>query len=105
MSACLSVTVITNVDTRLNAATAMIRVRMMNIMRFSVCTAANQLRFWRDQSRISTLPLMTCVKSIATCGARCMSAIFRRKPDGAGSLNMVIASLIWIKASVESYSK
>ena len=45
MSACLSVTVITRVDTRLNAATAMIRVRMMNIMRFSVCTAANQLAF------------------------------------------------------------
>jgi hypothetical protein len=51
MSACLSVTVITSVDTRLKAATAMISVRMMNIMRFSVCTAANQLLFCCDQSR------------------------------------------------------
>ncbi|MOA51129.1 hypothetical protein D3C78_1742380 [compost metagenome] len=39
MSACLSVTTITSVDTRLNAATATISVRMMNIMRFSICTA------------------------------------------------------------------
>ena len=52
MSACLSVTVITSVDTRLNAATAMISVRMMNIMRFSICTAANQVLFCCDQSRI-----------------------------------------------------
>ena len=44
MSACLSVTVITSVETRLNAATATISVRMMNIRRFSTCTAANQLR-------------------------------------------------------------
>ena len=51
MSARLSVTDITKVDTKLNAATATIRVRMMNIMRFSSCTAANQLRFWRVQSR------------------------------------------------------
>ena len=39
MSACLSVTVITCADTMLNAATAMISVRMMNITRFSICTA------------------------------------------------------------------
>ena len=42
----LSVTVITRVETKLNAATATMRVRMMNIMRFSSCTAANQVRFW-----------------------------------------------------------
>ena len=41
----LSVTVITSVLTRLKAATATIRVRMMNIIRFSSCTAANQVRF------------------------------------------------------------
>ena len=35
MSACLSVTVITSVLTRLKAATATMRVKMMNIMRFS----------------------------------------------------------------------
>ena len=69
MSACLSVTVITSVDTRLKAATAMISVRMMNIMRFSVCTAANQLRFCCDQSRISRLPLRVRDSSSATCGA------------------------------------
>jgi hypothetical protein len=50
MSARLSVTVITSVLTRLNAATATISVRMMNIIRFSTCTAANQVRFWRVQS-------------------------------------------------------
>ena len=51
MSARLSVTVITRVDTRLNAATATISVRMMNIMRFSSCTAANQVLFCCVQSR------------------------------------------------------
>jgi hypothetical protein len=54
MSARLSVTVITSVDTRLKAATATISVRMMNIMRFSICTASNQLRLVRVQSRTST---------------------------------------------------
>jgi hypothetical protein len=51
MSARLSVTVITSVLTRLKAATATISVRMMNIMRFSSCTAANQVRFCCVQSR------------------------------------------------------
>ena len=55
MSARLSVTVITSVETRLNAATATISVRMMNIMRFSICTAANQVLFARVQSRIRKL--------------------------------------------------
>ena len=51
MSARLSVTVITSIETRLKAATAMISARMMNIMRFSTCTAANHTRFSSDQSR------------------------------------------------------
>ena len=51
MSARLSVTVITSVETRLKAATATISVRMMNIRRFSICTASNQLRLVRVQSR------------------------------------------------------
>ena len=51
MSARLSVTVITSVLTKLKAATATMSVRMMNIMRFSTCTAANQVRFCCDQSR------------------------------------------------------
>jgi hypothetical protein len=41
----LSVTVITCVETMLNAATAMISVRMMNITRFSICTARKKLAF------------------------------------------------------------
>ncbi|MNV64730.1 hypothetical protein D3C71_1573870 [compost metagenome] len=53
ISARLSVTVITRVVTRLKAATATIKVRMMNIMRFSTCTAANQVLFCCVQSRIS----------------------------------------------------
>jgi hypothetical protein len=51
MSARLSVTVITSVETRLKAATATMSVRMMNISRFSICTASNQLRLLRVQSR------------------------------------------------------
>jgi hypothetical protein len=50
MSACLSVTVITSVDTRLNAATATISVRMMNIIVFSICTASYQAALVRVQS-------------------------------------------------------
>jgi len=53
MSARLSVTVITSVETRLKAATATISVRMMNISRFSTCTASNQARWLRVQSRSS----------------------------------------------------
>ena len=43
MSACLSVTIITSVETMLNAATATISGRMMNIIRFSICTARKKL--------------------------------------------------------------
>ena len=50
MSACLSVTVITSVETRLNAATATISVRMMNIIVFSICTASYQAALVRVQS-------------------------------------------------------
>ena len=55
MSACLSVTVITSVDTRLNAATATISVRMMNIIVFSICTASYQAALVRVQSCTRTL--------------------------------------------------
>ena len=54
ISACLSVTVITSVLTRLKAATATISVKMMNISRFSICTAWNQLRLVRVQSLTRT---------------------------------------------------
>ena len=43
MSACLSVTAMTSVETMLKAATATISDRMMNIMFFSICTARKKL--------------------------------------------------------------
>ena len=63
MSARLSCTVITSVDTRLNAATATMSVRMMNIMRFSSSTAANQVLFCCVQSRIKRSPLRLAASS------------------------------------------
>ncbi|MNG36077.1 hypothetical protein D3C84_1229930 [compost metagenome] len=57
MSARLSLTVITSVETRLKAATATISARMMNIMRFCRRTASNQVRFCWVQSRSSRSPL------------------------------------------------
>ena len=53
MSACLSVTAITSVDTMLKAATATISERMMNIMFFSICTARKKLAWLRVQSLIA----------------------------------------------------
>ena len=50
ISACLSVTAMTSVETILNAATATIRMRMMNIMRFSICTAWKKLVWLMLQS-------------------------------------------------------
>ncbi len=50
MSDCLSFTAMTRDDSRLKAATATISARIRNIMRFSVLTAANQVRLLRDQS-------------------------------------------------------
>jgi hypothetical protein len=52
MSACLSVTAMTSVDTRLKAATATISDRMMNIMFFSICTARKKLAWLLVQSQI-----------------------------------------------------
>ena len=87
----LSVTVITSVETKLNAATAMIKVRMMNIMRFSVCTAANQFLFCLVQSL--THKPGSCIESwSATFAACCISSNFRRKPDGPSNRNNAAAS-------------
>jgi hypothetical protein len=55
ISDCLSFTAITRDDKRLNAATATINAKIKNIMRFSVCTAANQVRLLRDQSATATV--------------------------------------------------
>ena len=50
ISACLSVTTITSVETILNAATATISMRMMNMTFFSICTARKKLAWLRVQS-------------------------------------------------------
>ena len=103
MSARLSVTNITKVLTKLNAATATIRVRMMNIMRFSTCTAANQVRFCRVQSRTHR-PGSMGINSSATWRARCKSRSFKRTPLGPSSRNKVWASARCNKAMLASYS-
>ena len=74
--------VITSVLTRLKAATATIRVRMMAIMRFSICTAAYQVLFWRVQSSSSKRPESAPASSCVTCGAWCMSFRRARTPVG-----------------------
>ena len=50
ISACLSCTTITRVETILKAATPTISDRMMNITIFSVATARKKLECWRVQS-------------------------------------------------------
>ena len=85
MSACLSVTVITCAETMLNAATAMISVRMMNITRFSICTARKKFAWLRVQSRISALTVELPASSRATAGAANRSSSFRRTPDTPSS--------------------
>ncbi len=56
MSDCLSVTTMTRVETTLNAATATISVRMMNITRFSTSTALKKFAWLRVQSLMKTSP-------------------------------------------------
>ena len=69
MSACLSVTVITCADTMLNAATAMISVRMMNITRFSICTARKKLAWLASSRGLRRSTLRRPASSRATRGA------------------------------------
>ena len=98
MSARLSVTVITSVDTRLNAATATISVRMMNIRRFSICTASNQLRLVRVQSRTLDLGPQARRELAARRGARaCRSFSFSCTPLGPSRRNSRCASSRWIQ--------
>ena len=105
MSARLSVTVITSVLTRLNAATATISVRMMNIMRFSSCTAANQVRFCLVQSRTTRSPLTLRASCAPTWRAWCRSLSRIRTPLGPSSRKIRAASSRCSSASAESYSK
>ena len=104
MSACFSFTVITKVDTKLNAATAIINVRIMNIIFFSVWTAANQLRFDLDQSVTQRAWGTIAANSLATSGARCISSTLTRKPDGSRSRNKAAASFQCMMAKELSYS-
>ena len=84
MSACLSVTTITCADTMLNAATATISVRMMNITRFSICTARKKLAWLRVQSRISASTRQLCQQARARPrGAANRSSSFSRTPRHA----------------------
>ena len=50
MSAFLSFTAMNRLDTMLNAATAMMRNTIRNIMRFSISTARKNVAFCRVQS-------------------------------------------------------
>ena len=92
MSARLSCTVMTSVLTRLKAATATMRVRMMAIMRFSICTAAYQVRFWRGQSSSKRRPVSVPASSCVTCGAWRMSCRRTRTPVGPSWRKMRRAS-------------
>ena len=105
MSARLSVTVITSVDTRLNAATATISVRMIESRRFWICTEANQLRLVSVQSRTTTRGPSACSSSAATSGACSRSFRRRRRPFGPASWNSLIASSRCTSARPLSYSK
>ena len=80
MSACLSVTTMTCAETMLNAATATISVRMMNITRFSIATARKKLAWSSVQSRNSVSTGSVRNNSRATAGAANMSSSLSRTP-------------------------
>jgi hypothetical protein len=84
----LSVTVITSVLTRLKAATATISVRMMNISRFSICTASYQLRLVRVQSRTmhAGAPWLS-LQVVADGAGACTSARRSCTPVGPSTRN------------------
>ena len=106
MSARLSVTVITSVETRLNAATATISVRMMNIMRFSICTAANQLRLVRVQSRTSEVAARARCCELAGDLARLVQVLQAQLHAGRALRRgtACAASSTWTSARPLSYS-
>ena len=80
MSACLSVTATTRVEMMLIAATRMISVRMMNIMRFSMSTARKKLAWLRVQSEANTFCGSLAISSRATLRAANRSSRRRRTP-------------------------
>ena len=97
MSARLSVTVITSVETRLNAATATISVRMMNIRRFSICTASNQLRLVRVQSRTHDVRAEARRELLRDRRARVQVGQRSCTPVGPSTRNSFGASSRWIQ--------
>ena len=105
MSACLSVTSITSVETMLNAATATISSRMMNITLFSIWTARKKLAWLRVQSETNRSAPSFAISSRATARAANRSSSFRRTPDTASPIwNSRCASSRCTSASPESYS-
>ncbi len=104
MSACLSVTVITSVDTRLNAATATISVRMMNIIVFSICTASNQAALVRVQSCTRTPCPKPVARRSAAARASCTSARRNCTPVGPPVRYSLAVSSMEASASALSYS-
>ena len=83
MSARLSVTVMTSVETRLKAATATISARIRKSMRFWICTDSNHWRFVRVQSR-TNIPGRVRQPGRASSPATSRSA--RRSCNAAGPL-------------------
>ncbi len=104
MSLCLSVTVITSVDTRLKAATATISVSTMLIMRFSICTASNQVALERVQSRTRVSGPICPASSAATRRASCTSRSFSCTPVAPSTRNSRAASSICVSTRPLSYS-
>ena len=105
MSDCFSVTVITRVDTSPNAPTSTMRKRMIDIIRFSTCTAANHVLFSTVQSRAKYPGGSDFMRLSATAGASCISATRTRTPIGPPVRKSAAASSIFMKSIVESYSK
>ena len=104
MSERFSFTVITRVDTSPKAPTRTMRKRMIPIMRFSTCTAANHVRFCRDQSTAQNPEGRTERRRCAMTGASFMSEVFTRRPCGPPVRKSAAASSTCTTAMLESYS-
>ncbi len=86
MSACLSVTAITRVDTMLKAATATISSRIRNIMFFSICTARKKLAWLRVQSVTVASSSRKRSSSRPMRGAANRSSSLSRTPETRSSM-------------------
>ena len=87
----------------MNAATATISVRMMDISRFSGCTASNQLRLVRVQS-VTTTPV-PIARQLARHGVGLVQVLQAQLHAARPSMrNSRAASSTRISASALSYS-